>query len=189
VYQFACTEQKAPDNPEAVRSQHNCGTMPPLWHIDFCKMCVPQVWPRCPLVPCGVSEQWLYWTSVFILCIVRLFSLASCLSCCATPVTVFLCAALRHVFGPRCGPQCVVRAHRLINFEGTQGNCEGTQANWTAGKWTTHASCCGIVYSVQHTVLIVGRTTSLNIQSTFACDNPSNMFRQSTAPPSSVSPT
>ena len=27
VYQFVCTEQKAPDNPEADRSQQNCGSI------------------------------------------------------------------------------------------------------------------------------------------------------------------
>jgi cytochrome c-type biogenesis protein CcmH/NrfG len=43
VYQSVRTEQKALDDPEADRSQQNCDSMPPLWHLEFCKTYVPQV--------------------------------------------------------------------------------------------------------------------------------------------------
>ena len=43
LYQFVCTEQEAPDNSEADRSQQNCDSMPPIWHLDFCKICLPPV--------------------------------------------------------------------------------------------------------------------------------------------------
>ena len=60
VYQFVCTEQKAPDNPEADRSLQNCGSMPPLWHLDFCKMCVPQVCPWCDRAAVVYRAVFLY---------------------------------------------------------------------------------------------------------------------------------